>query len=267
MSDSAFIPLGALLLLLASAAVGAAVQPLLPEPHRSRDTTEAVRTAIVMVVTFAAVVLGLLTSSASDAFNQVDARLRGYATVLIQLDEGMREYGAEAAPLRQALRRYTAAAIADTWRQEPPPPGDDYPRNMPAGRPGDLENRKLGDMLQSIELALRRMDPTDPFHKGLAQENLNTADKLLDLRWQLIQSVQAGISLPFLAVLLLWLVVVFLCLGLSSPRNTLTYTITGLCAVMLVSAVFLLLELAYPFTGFITVSSAPLRDALQHMSQ
>lgn len=267
MSDSAFIPLGALVLLLASAAVGAIVQPLLPEPHRSRDTTEAVRTAIVMVVTFAAVVLGLLISSASDDFNQVDARLRGYSTVLIQLNEGLREYGPEAAPLRQELESYTAAAIADTWQQEPPPPGDYYPKNMPAGQPGDLENRTLGDMLEHIELGLRQMDPTDPFHQGLAGENLKTVEKLLDLRWQLIQSVQGGISLPFLAVLLLWLVVVFLCLGLSSPRNTLTYTITGLCAVMLVSAVFLLLELRYPFTGFITVSSAPLRDALQHMRQ
>ncbi len=267
MSDSGFIPLGALVLLLVSAAVGSIVQSLLPEHHRSRETIEAVRTAIVMVVTFAAVVLGLLTSSASDAFNQVDSRLRGYSTVLIQLDEGLREYGAEAAPLRQDLRRYTAAAIADTWRQEPPPPGDYYPRNMPAAPSGDLENKRLGDMLQHIELALRRMDPTDPFHRGLAEANLKTADRLLDLRWQLIQSVQGGISLPFLAVLLLWLVVVFLCLGLSSPRNALTYTITGLCAVMLVSAVFLLLELEYPFTGFITVSSAPLRDALQHMGQ
>ncbi len=87
------------------------------------------------------------------------------------------------------------------------------------------------------------------------------------LSHQLIQSAQGGLSFPFLAVLLLWLAVVFLCLGLSSPRNALTYVVIGLCAVMLASAVFLLLELDYPFTGFITVSSAPLREALQHMSQ
>lgn len=267
MSDSALIPLGALVLLLASAAAGAAVQPLLPEPHRSRDTTDAIRLATGMVVTFAAVVLGLLTSSASDAFNQVDAHLRGYAAVLIQLDQELREYGAGADPLRQTLRRYTAAAIADTWRQEPPPPGNDYPKHLRAGRPDDLESKELGNMLLRIEITLRQMDPADPFHAGLARESLDTVDKLLDLRWQLIQSAQGGISSPFLGVLLLWLVVVFLCLGLSSPRNALTYAITALCAVMLVSAVFLLLELDYPFTGFITASSGPLRDALQHMSQ
>lgn len=267
MSDSAFISLGALALLLASAAAGAALQSLLPERHRTPDTTDAVRIATGMVVTFAAVVLGLLTSSASDAFNQVDARLRGYATVLIQLDQGLREYGAEVDPLRQALRRHAAAAIADTWRQEPPPPGNYYPKHLRAGHLHDLESTELGKMLVGIEVALHRLDPADPFHAGLARQDLDTAEKLLDLRWQLIQSAQGGISFPFLAVLMLWLVVVFLCLGLSSPRNALTCAVIALCAVMLASAVFLLLELDYPFTGIFTVSSAPLRDALQHMSQ
>ena len=41
----------------------------------------------------------------------------------------------------------------------------------------------------------------------------------------------------------------------------------GLAAVVLASSVFVLLELEYPFVGFITVSSAPLRDALAHMSE
>ncbi len=267
MSDPVLISLGALALLLVSTAAGAAVQSLLPERHRSRDTTEAVRTAIVMVVTFAAVVLGLLTSSASDAFNQVEGGLRGYAAVLIHLDRSLREYGSETDALRQALRSYTAAAIATTWKQEPAPPGDYYPRHLGTEHPHSVESAELGQMLVNVELALRHLDSTDPFHKGLARESLDMADKLIDLRRQLIQSAQGELSSPFLVVLLLWLVVVFLCLGLSSPRNALTYVVLGLCAVMLTSAVFLLLELETPFTGFITVSSAPLRDALQHMSQ
>lgn len=267
MTDSVAIPLGVLVLLLASTAAGAWVQLLLPEHHRTPATTDAVRVAVNMLVTFAAVVLGLLTSSASDAFSQVDGRLRGYATLLIQLDQSLREYGTDADPLRQALRAYTAAAIADTWKQEPPPPGDYYPKHLRAGRPGTLENTQLGGMLAGIEIALRRMDPPDPFHQGLARASLGAADKLLDQRWQLIQSAQGGLPIPFLVVLLLWLVIVFLCLGLTAPRNALTYAITGLSALLLTSAVFVLLEFDYPFTGFMAVSSEPLRNALEHMSQ
>lgn len=267
-AESPLIPVAVFVLLLASTAAGAYVQSRLPERHRSGETTSAVRDATTMIVTFAAVVLGLLTSSASDAFNQVDGHLRSYAAVLIQLDQTLREYGPEADPMREALRSYTAAAIASTWRDETPPPGDYYPRSLPQGQAsGKMESVELGRMLSRIEVALRRLDPADPFHRSLARASLVTMDKLLDQRWALIQSAQNGVSIPVLAVLLLWLAVMFVCFGLMAPPNALAHAVFALCAFVLASAVYLLLELEYPFSGLNAVSSAPLRDALQHMSR
>jgi DMSO reductase anchor subunit len=51
------------LLLCGSAVVGFFIQRLLPERHRTRESIELVHLAIGMLVTFAALVLGLLTAS------------------------------------------------------------------------------------------------------------------------------------------------------------------------------------------------------------
>ena len=49
-------------LLCASAALGMFVRPRLPEQHRSRETTELMQITIGLMVSFAALVLGLLTA-------------------------------------------------------------------------------------------------------------------------------------------------------------------------------------------------------------
>ncbi len=91
--------------------------------------------------------------------------------------------------------------------------------------------------------------------------------KVLDRRWSLIQSAQVGVSVAFLVVMLVWLAVVFVCFGLTAPRNALAHAILALGAFVMASAVFLLLELGQPFTGFVAVPSEPFRDALVHISQ
>src|SRR5262249_44517822 len=137
-----------LVVLLGGSAIGLAVRPYLSEAHRSRETTDLIQLVITMLVTFAALVLGLLTSSVKASLDTGDTDMRGFSIELIRLDQSLREYGAEADPIRALLRSYTAAAIATTWPTEPAPPGDYYPR-LAARVPSDLpiENSALGEML------------------------------------------------------------------------------------------------------------------------
>ena len=58
-----------LLILCASAAVGFSVHYLVPERHRSAQSIEVVQLAIGLLVTFAAIVLGLLTTSVKAGFD------------------------------------------------------------------------------------------------------------------------------------------------------------------------------------------------------
>ena len=98
--------------LLGSTALGLFVRPFLSEAHRSRETTDFVQLVVVMLVTFLAAVLGLLTSSANKSFDQVGNELKGLSLALIQLDRSLREWGGGAETARHPLREYTAAVIA-----------------------------------------------------------------------------------------------------------------------------------------------------------
>jgi hypothetical protein len=68
-----------LVILLGSSALGLFVRPLLSERHRSREVIEFVQLVVAMVMTFAALVLGLLTSSVKSSFDKVGNDLRTVA--------------------------------------------------------------------------------------------------------------------------------------------------------------------------------------------
>jgi len=250
-----------LLLVLASSAVGLLLQGALRERHRSRETTDAVRLVISILVTFTALVLGLVTSSVKSSYDQFDGRLRGYASDITELDLRLREYGEGADAIRAKLRTYTAAAIADTWRDEPRPAGA-YPV---FADPPSVEREPLGALLLDIDIDIRRLEPADDFHRKLAEVLVSRMTDVFQQRWLLVVSLKDTISTPILILMTGWLAMIFGVFGLSSPRNLVVYATIVMCALSLASAVYLIVDLDSPLDGWIQVSSAPLRDALSHI--
>jgi hypothetical protein len=256
-----------LLALLAGTALGMIVRPFLSEHHRSLETTDLIRLVVTMLVTFAGLVLGLLTSSVKASYDAVDGDLRSFAVQLIQLDRILRQYGGDADRARALLRSYTAGAIATTWTGEPRPPGDYYPKSAPPRSAGSIESTGLCDLLARLELDLRRLDPSDPAHRRLAAVGLSQYQRLSGLRWKLIEEAHSSISMPFYLVLAFWLVIVFASFGLSAPRNALSYASIVLAALSIASVIFVILDLDTPFRGIFMVSSQPMRDALVELSR
>jgi hypothetical protein len=257
-----------LLILLGGSALGVFVRPFLSEHHRSQETTDLIRLVVTMLVTFAALVLGLLTSSVKASFDSVDDDLRSFAIQLIQLDRSLRQYGSDTNTARALLRSYTAAAIASTWTVEPRPPGDYYPRQVsPPPSEHSIESTSLGDLLARFELDLRQLEPQDPMHRRLALVILNQFERLARMRWKLIEEAHSSISMPFYIVLAFWLVIVFASFGLSAPRNVLSYMTIMLGALSIASVIFVILDLDTPFSGILMVSSQPMRDALAELSR
>jgi uncharacterized membrane protein YuzA (DUF378 family) len=252
------------LLLLVSCAIGLVLQARLAERHRNRETIDAIRLVISILVTFTALVLGLLTSSVKTAFDDFSGRLRGYGANIIELDERMREYGGAAEPARAMLRTYVAAAIADTWPDEPRPTGA-YPTHIKTFVPGSVEGEELGALLSRVDKAIRGLEPADRFHQQLADLLKVRMTDTLEQRWRLLETAVSTVSWPLLALMTSWLVMIFAVFGLSSPRNRVVYVTIALCALSISSAVFMILELDTPLTGWLVVSSGPLRDALLHI--
>lgn len=258
-----------LLLLLSAAAFGAVIRPWLPDEHKSEETVRLVQLVVGMLVTFAALVLGLLTASAKTVFDTTSADIRTYASLLIELDDSLREYGADAAPIRAQLRAYTGAAIASSWPGETPPAGDYYPRlpRSVADRDTHLDSRPLGAMLESAQRETREWQPRDAFHQRLASTTLDQFKRLIEQRWKIVEEARGSVSSPFDRILVFWLMIIFLCFGLLSPRNALSLVVVMLGAVSIASAVFVILDLDTPFTGSILVPSQPMRDALAYLTR
>lgn len=255
-------------LLLAVTVIGMVVRPLLPEEHKAHETVQLVQLVIGMLLTFAALVLGLMTASAKTNFDTLTNDFRGYAADLIQLDVALRDYGPDADGARHNLRLYTAAAIASTWSAEPAPSGLDAAKEIaPENIQERLENPRLGDMLNAAERQVRQLIPHDAFHEQVMAAAISQFDRVIRERWKLIEVSHSSISQPFFAMLTFWLMVIFLNFGLIAPRNALALVTIILGAVSIASAIYVIVDLDTPFTGPIVISSQPMRDALVHLSR
>ena len=257
-------PIALPFVLLGASWVGWRVQRALPSHHRTRETVDAIRLVLGMLVTFAALVLGLLTSGAKGHFDLHQRNLQTYGIDLIAMDLRLREYGAEGDAARATLRSYTAAALADTWPNEPQPAGS-FPRQIARMTPGSLESPSLGTMLLHVDQAIAGFSPANPLQQRLLPLLMSRMEQTLQDRWILIGSAKATISWPFFAVMVAWLVLVFAIFGLSAPANGAVYAVIGVAALSLSMAVYLIVDFDTPLTGVLKASSAPLRDALVHM--
>lgn len=263
MSDLGDLGSAALLFtcLLAASAACHFVLPHLPEHHRSRESLDMVRLVSSLVVTFAALVLGLLIASVNTAFFDAGSNMNALAGSATRTDSCLRAFGPQADPIRADLRRYVAGVLASTWPEEPAPAGAPI---LGDGGPG-FESRELGDILEQMRMTLLRLDPADPVHGRIAALCSSSLSTLLDYRWKLIENARSTISVPLYRVLVLMLVTVFACFGLSTPRNSLSWLIVGLAAFTIAASMFVVLELDGPFDGLVKISSQAMRAALAHL--
>ncbi len=250
--------------LLGSSWVCMKLQRLLPEHHRSRETAAFVHLVITMLVTFTALVLGLLTTSVKANFDHVGDDVRGYATQIIDLNRLMVAYGPDVDTARGLLLKYTIAIVATTWDGEPPP--QNAMTTAPASKDEFMENVDLGRMLDKIGEQLLALDPPDLIHKRIAAEARARFDHLIDQRWKLIEEASGETAGPLYLVMVLWLTVIFASFGLTAPRNMLVFIIVALCAGSLASVEFVILDLSTPFSGLYAVPSVPLRNAINHLN-
>lgn len=253
-------------LLLGGTGLGVLLRPLLPEEHRKHETVQLVQLVLGMLVTFAALVLSLLTTSAKTSFDTATNDMRAFAGDLIQLDTSLRDLGPEAEEARAALRRYTAAAIASTWLQEKPPPGDYYPRLADTNN-DELESTELGTLLNSVGHRIATFEPHGRYQTALVAYLGDLFARVRDARWRLIEEAHGTLSRPFFVMLTLWLVLIFLMFGLIAPHNALAFVMIALGAVSISSSVYVMVDLDTPFTGQIVIPSDSMREALAHMSR
>jgi len=235
----------------------------LPERHRDRDTLDFVRLVVGALVTFLAIVLGLLTASAQSHFDNVGNTYRHMAGQVVQLDDALRETRTAGEPIRSALRGYLAAVIFSTWPDEPAPTGS-FRRGLP---PGQQESTALSALLRRVQAQIEELDPKALPAASLKATVVALFQDFITARWAVIETDHRTIPPAFYGLMLFWTALMFVGFGLCAPRTAVAAVTVLICAISLASVIYVILELDDSSSGLIAISSNPLREALADLDR
>src|SRR5271165_841323 len=98
-----------------AAFLGFWLQKVVPDDHLSADAKDVVRLATGLVATMAALVLGMLVSSAKGSYDARKAEVASMCTKVILLDRQLAHYGPETQLVRKQLREIVLISIDRIW--------------------------------------------------------------------------------------------------------------------------------------------------------
>ncbi len=239
---------------LAGTIIGLVLRRILPGHHLSDDSKDTVKMGTGLVATICALVLGLLVSSAKHTFDTMNSEIMQSSTKLILLDRILVRYGQETEPLRRIVRG-SITTLLKNW----------------------TENKTLRTKMDALETAptfmeqvydkLMELTPQNDSQQALRSDALQICKDLQQTRWFVIEQDQMSLPPVLFAVMLFWLVILFISIGLFAPPNKTVLVVLFVCAVSVGGAVFLIEELDKPLDGMVQVSKAPLLKAVELMSR
>jgi hypothetical protein len=165
---------------------------------------------------------------------------------------GQAHYGPETKEVRDLLHGAVARTLDGLW----PKDGRQHPQMEPTAAGGEI----LYDKIQELS-------PKNDTQRSLQAQALNMAIDLGKMRWLMFEQGGSFVSMPLLAMLVLWLTIIFASFGLFAPRNATAIATLLFCTLSVSGAIFLIMEMYTPFQGLMQISSAPLRNALGHLAQ
>jgi hypothetical protein len=225
---------------------GMLVRRMLPDHHRTKETEDVIKLGMGVVATMSALVIGLLIASAKSAFDTKDAEVKQLAGNMILLDRQLAQYGPEGKEARDLLREYAVYKMASTWPEE---------SHGPIKADG-------WTLLEDVQRRLRALTPASDGQRWLQTRALEIAGELAQTRWLLYAQMVSPVPTAFLVVLVLWLTLIFASFGLFAPSNGTALIALGLSSLSIAGAIFLILEMAVPFSGLIQIPSTPMHEAL-----
>jgi hypothetical protein len=211
-----------------------------------------VKLAMGLVATMAALVLGLLVSSAKGSYDTERSEVIQMASKVAFLDRLLALYGPEATTAREQLRDTVAEGVRQIW------PGE-------AGLPARLApNTQGGNVVYG---AIQSLSPQDDTQRSLKAQAATLTTDLGQVRSLLAAQSVPSISKPMLIILVCWLAIIFLGFSALAPSNATVIVALTASALAVSGAIFLILELDQPFAGVIRISSEPMLKALHQLAK
>jgi hypothetical protein len=229
--------------------IGVFLRRALPGHHLAEDAKDVVRLGTGLIGTIAALVLGLLISSANSAYDAQTAQVRTLTADIILLDQLLEQYGPETHEARNLLRQGIGPLAQRIWRE----------KSSEGGKETPFEATAAGEIFYA---KIEELSPQSEAQRSLKARAIQASTDLAQTRLALFARASSSIPMPFLAVLVFWLTIIFASFSLFSRVNPTLIGVLFVFALSASGALFLVLELSQPFAGLMQISSAPLRNAL-----
>jgi hypothetical protein len=235
--------------MLGGAAAGVVLRRTLPQHHLNDHSKDVVRLGFALIATLSALVLGLLITSAKNAYDTQRNEVRQITAKLVLLDSQLERYGPEARPARELQRRAIGPLIDRIWGERAAKSSSGAPY-----RPG-IEG-------ELVYAAIEGLAPQNDVQRNLKFRALQTMSGITESRVLLFEQSDTSLPTPLLAVLIFWLTILLASFTLFSPINP-----TGGIALMIIAlsasgAIYLILEMNNPFGGLMQIPSDDFRNAL-----
>jgi hypothetical protein len=234
------------------ALLGIFIKRLLPSHHVTAESKDVIRVAMGMVATTVALVLGLLVYSAKSFYDTQNAEVTQLAANVVLLDRVLAHYGPESADVRAELQRSIQHHLHLMW-----------PENASIS----TSTQPMAPTSEAVLDKIHELRPQDDKQRTLQSQALNLALQIGQTR--LLMFTQRSVPVPklLLVMLIFWLIALFMSFGLFAPSNFTVVVSLLVAAAAVWGAVFLMVEMYYPYGGLIRVSPAPLISALAQMGR
>ncbi len=237
-------------LIFAGALAGMAIRLRLPPEHLVPEAKDSVRLAIGLVVTMTGLVLGMLVSSSKTFYDGEKNQVALLGSQIVLLNDLMVAYGPETSPVRIEARKFVEDGIDRIWPKDSSQASQLRPESA---------NSHFYEQLQQLT-------PKNDVQRVVKGELLSTSITLRETYWLMyLQSVQTSMPRPLLAVVISWLVAIFVSFGLFAPRNYTVIVTLIICALAASAAIFIISSMYSPFSGVLKISPVSARAALNQM--
>lgn len=240
------------MIVFGGALIGMALRRSLPEDHLSSDAKDVVKLAIGLIATMAALVLGMLVSTAKSSYDTRKNEVAEMSSRIVAIDQLLASYGPEAKGVRAALGEVIVVGLNRIW---------------PGEVSGQVDLRPKQDM-RDFYSQLQALAPRNDSQGAIKAEAISMAANIRQMRWRMfVEAEQTSMSIPLLTVLVAWLVAIFIGFGLFAPPNPTVIVTLAICAMSVSASIFIIMELYTPFSGVLRISSAPIREALSQVGR
>jgi hypothetical protein len=220
--------------------VGMLLQKALPAAILA-ESKATVGAMVGLVTLLLALVLGFLVFTAFSVFSTQQSEAQSLGPLVIELDLALEHYGAEGASgragLRAALERSRLRFFGDVHR---------------GPRPWTLEETR--STLQGLSGYFDSLIPATDSQRDALTTARDLAKRFTDTQMLMARQIANPFPPYVLFVVVCWASVLFFGNGLVATINAVTVIAHLAGAAAIGSAIFLILELSQPYTGFVKLS-------------